>query len=114
MDKVVKEFEKRHRAVTEKHRKLAEGYVTSLNRNGTIEHKPIRRVPFFKLRTLLIAGACFLAFKGLLLTSLGVEGYEGHIGRLASGGIVEKAGAWVMSPDRASLWIAETVQRILA
>lgn len=70
--------------------------------------------PFFKLRTLLIAAACFLAFKGLLLASLGAEGYESRIGRLAAGSTVEKAGAWVMSPDPASLWIAETLQRILA
>lgn len=114
MDKVVAEFEKRHRAVTAKHRRLAEGYVTSLNRNGTIEHRPIRRVPLFKLRTVLVAGAFFLAFKGYLIANLGAEGYESHVGRLALGSTVEKAGAWIMASDPASLWIAEKIQLVLS
>ncbi|EIE51142.1 hypothetical protein [Salipiger aestuarii] len=114
MDKVVEEFEKRHRAVTAKHRKLADGYVTALNRNGTIEHKPIRRVPVFRLRTVLMALGVFLLFKGFILANLGVEDYESRLGHLATGSAFEQAGAWIMATDPASLWLSEKFQAFIS
>ncbi len=113
MDKAVAEFEKRHRAVTARHRRLAEGYVTALNRNGTIEHKPIRRIPFFRARTVVLTLAVFFCFKAYLLFALGAEGYESHLAQLASGTTAEKAGAWAMAIDPASLWLSEKIQLVL-
>lgn len=113
MDKVVQEFERRHRAVTAKHRKLAEGYVTALNRNGTIEHKPLRRVTLMKLKTAVMTLGVFIAFKAYLLANLGLDGYETHIARLSDGSTIEKVGSWIMAMDPASVWFAEKIQYFL-
>ena len=89
MDKGIREFERRHRAVTAKHRRLAEGYVTRLNPNGTIEHKPVRRVRALPLKGLALAVTGFVAFKGYLLASLGPADYATHVAHLGSGSLLE-------------------------
>ncbi|MAE91732.1 hypothetical protein [Salipiger bermudensis] len=110
MDKALYDFDKRQRAVVQKHHKLASGYTTKLNRNGIIEHKPIRRVPFFSLKGLLTAVLGFLVFKGLLCASLGIEEYVARLAHLSQGSALERAGAWLMGADPASLWVASLLQ----
>lgn len=106
MDKSIREFDRRHRAVTAKHRRLAEGYVTRLNPNGTIEQKPVRRVRVLPLKGLALAVTGFIAFKGYLLASLGPADYATHVAHLGSGSLFEQAGSWLMGADPASRWIA--------
>ncbi|EPX75731.1 hypothetical protein [Salipiger mucosus] len=113
MDNAIRNFEKRHRALTAKHRKLAQGYVTQLNRNGTLEHRPIRRTPGFTLKGVLLAVAGFLVFKAYLLASMGPETYAGHLAQLSSGTVAERAGAWVMGVDPATAWVAKLMQGYL-
>ena len=110
MDRALYDFDKRQRAVVQKHHKLANGYITKLNRNGIIEHKPIRRVPFVSLKGLLIAAFGALVFKGLLIASLGIEEYVARLAHLSQGSVLEHAGAWLMGADPASLWIATLLQ----
>ncbi|MCR8546690.1 hypothetical protein M4578_02525 [Salipiger sp. P9] len=114
MDSAIHDFDKRQRAVTAKHRKLAQGYTTKLNRNGTIEHKPIRRVRFLSMKGLLLAVAGVFAFKGYLLASLGTEGYAARIGHLSDGTAIERIGAWLMGADPATLWVALQLQPYLS
>ena len=106
MDKALNDFDKRQRAVVQKHHKLANGYITKLNRNGIFEHKPIRRLPLVSLKSLLITVFCILAFKGLLIAGLGIEDYAARLAHLSQGSTVERAGAWLMGADPASQWIA--------
>lgn len=110
MDKALYDFDKRQRAVVQKHHKLANGYTTKLNRNGIIEHKPIRRVPVVSLKGVLFALLGFFAFKAVLFASLGGEEYLARVAHLAQGTGVERAGAWLMGLDPASLWLATQLQ----
>lgn len=114
MDRTIRDFEKRQRAVQRKHRKLADGYTTRLNRNGVIEHQPIRRIPFLTMKGLLLVAAGFLGFKGILLANLGLEDYAIRIGHLAQGTAVEKVGAWLMGIDPATAWIASGLQTLFS
>lgn len=114
MDSAIRKFDKRQRALRAKHQKLAHGYRTKLNRNGTIEHKPIRRVPFITARGLLLAVVGFLVFKGFVLASLGDAEYADRIGLLSHGTVAEKAGAWMMGLDPATLWVASHLQPYLS
>ena len=109
MDRALKDFDKRQRAVSMKHRRLAQGYVTRLNRNGTIEHRPIKRVPFVSVKALAMILAGFVGFKTLLVANLGPEDYAQRIAHLASGTTVERAGAWLMGQDPASLLLATQI-----
>ena len=113
MESALRSFERRQRAVTQKHRKLARGYVTRLNRNGVIEHKPLRKVKLPRLGGLLIALMFFLVFKGAMLASLGVAHYGEHVALLRDGSLADKLGAWVLGVDPVTLWIGMLLQGIL-
>lgn len=114
MDRALRNFDRRQREVTARHRKLAQGYVTKLNRNGTIEHRPIRRMPAFSVRIALLAVLGFCVFKAFLLASLGIEDYALRIGHLANGTTVERVGAWLMGADPASATLAALIQPYLS
>ncbi|GGG82498.1 hypothetical protein GCM10011415_35280 [Salipiger pallidus] len=107
MDKAYEEFDRRQRKVASKHSKLAQGYVTRLNpKNGTIEHQPIRRVPFVSMKGFALATIGFFCFKAVLVAKLGLEDYAAHLDHLSNGTLLERMGAWVMSTDPATFWIA--------
>ncbi|MGR3375252.1 hypothetical protein [Salipiger abyssi] len=111
MDRALRNFDKRQREVTARHRRLAQGYVTKVNRNGTIEHKPIRRVRAsgISVRLALLAGLCFFVFKAFLLAGLGAEEYALRIGHLANGTLIERAGAWLMGADPVTTALATLI-----
>ncbi|WP_353473150.1 hypothetical protein PVT71_03720 [Salipiger sp. H15] len=114
MESALRSFERRQRAIKEKHRKLAQGYVTKVNRNGVIEHRPIRKLPVPRLRILLFALLGLLAFKGVMLANLGAANYSEHVARLSDGSVADKLGSWVLGVDPATLWIAMHLQALLA
>ncbi len=114
MESALRSFERRQRAVTQKHRKLAQGYITKVNRNGVIEHKPVRKLKTPPLGGLLIALTGFLAFKGVMLANLGTANYAQHVEVLAEGSIADKLGAWVLGVDPVTLWLGVHLQSLLA
>jgi hypothetical protein len=60
---------------------------------------PLRRL------ALLLLGA--VAYKVVLLAIVGEEAYGSRVAALASGGVVERASAWVMQADPATVAAAE-------
>ncbi|WP_417719463.1 hypothetical protein [Salipiger sp.] len=97
-----------------KHRKLAQGYTTRMNRNGTLEHTPIRRIPFLTPRGLLLTLVGFVVFKAIVLANLGPEEYAVRISHLANGTIAEKVGAWMMGLDPATAFLVQYLQPVLS
>lgn len=102
------QFEKRLRRINKRHRKLARGYVTSVNHDGLIIAKPQRHARFPWKGVALIFVALFV-FKGFLHAQLGAATFDDRVGKLANGTTVEKAGAWVMQADPVTLWVSGQV-----
>ena len=113
MNDQYREFASRLKRIGRRHRKLSDGYVTSVNHDGLIVAVPRRRrirVPFAGI-ALLAAGV--LALKGMVHAQLGPEVYEARIAGLAQGGRIERFGAWVMHPDPLTLRISEQAAALM-
>ncbi|MBE9638913.1 hypothetical protein [Salipiger mangrovisoli] len=116
MESALKSFERRQRAVTQKHRKLAQGYVTKISRHGVIEHKPIRKLKTPRVGSLVPVLTVLMgmaAFKGLMLANLGAANYAEHVETLAKGSFADRLGAWVLGVDPVTLWIGIHLQAFL-
>ena len=100
------QFGQRLKRIDRHHRKLARGYVTSINPNGLIVARPSRQTSLFPLRGLFLCLLTLLAFKGFLYAQLGPTAYGERVALLQSGTIVENMGAYAMKADPATVWIA--------
>jgi hypothetical protein len=113
MNEQYRDFGMRLRRIDRRHRKLSDGYVTSVNHDGLIIAVPRRRrirVPFAGIALLAVG---VLALKGMVHAQLGPEVYEARIAGLAQGGQIERAGAWVMQPDPLTLWISQQAATLM-
>lgn len=101
-------FARRLQRIEKRHRKLAHGYVRLKNVDGLLIPVPDRRLHrrSFPLAGLLIALAALTAFKGFLLAYHGPTAYAENLDILATGNAVERVGAWVMSADPLTRWLA--------
>ncbi len=102
-------FVQRLQKIDKRHRKIAQGHVRLKNVDGLLipvpERRPMRRS--FPFVGLLMTFAALTAFKGFLLAYHGPITYADNLQLLASGNVVERAGAWVMSADPATTWLAQ-------
>lgn len=108
-------FNKRLRDIDRKHRKLSRGYVQLVERDGLLVPVSRRRAPRRALpaKGLLLILAGFLLFKAFLLASIGPITYQERVTRLADGTAVEQAGAWAMTADPVTLWVADQIKPLL-
>lgn len=103
------QFEKRLRRIVRSHQRMANGVAYRVDQNGLITAKPRIYNPKFPLRGLiLLVGAAFL-FKGYIYASLGANTYSERVAGLAEGSLIEKAGAWIMQADPATLAVAQVL-----
>jgi hypothetical protein len=106
-------FDRRVRKIDKRHRKLALGYVNSVNHDGLVIARVRRTGINFPFRGLFMVLIVFLIFKGFLHAALGAATYADRVGSLNAGTMAEKFGAYVMAPDVATLWISEQFTRVL-
>ncbi len=101
-------FARRLQRIEKRHRKLAHGYVRLKNVDGLLIPVPGRRLHrrSFPLAGLLMTLAALTAFKAFLLAYHGPIIYAGNLDILASGNAAERAGAWIMSADPLTRWLA--------
>jgi hypothetical protein len=104
------QFGQRLRRIDRHHRKLARGYVTSVNHDGLIVARPRRQTSLFPLRGLFLCLLTLLAFKGFLFAQLGPTAYAERVAMLQSGTVVEKMGAYAMKADPVTLWISGQIR----
>ncbi len=107
------QFDHRVRQLSRKHDAIARGYLVKLRSDGLIETKPRRPRRRISLMPILLFVAAFIAFKGLMIASVGFGTYEDRLTRLQSGTAVEQAGAWLMGMDPVALGIAEKIKPYL-
>jgi len=113
VDVNMKDFGKRVKRINKRHRKLANGYVPSVNHDGLIIAKVRRSGPRFPWKGIALCFLAFFAFKGFLLSQLGETTYNERIGSLSAGTYIEKAGAYAMSADPVTAWVAIQIRTVL-
>lgn len=104
------DFQRRLKRIEKDHRSLSSGYVELEERDGLLV--PVRRVRArrgFPWRGLFLVLLVFLVFKSTLLAHLGPIRYIETHSRMEQGSAVEKAGAWVLRPDPATVYISEKI-----
>jgi len=113
VDLNMKDFGKRVKRINKHHRKLANGYITSVNHDGLIIAKVRRSGPRFPWKGVALCFAAFFIFKGFLLSQLGAVTYDARVSTLEQGTIVEKAGAYAMSADPVTVMISDQIRSVL-
>ncbi|MDX1822305.1 MAG: hypothetical protein ACU0A4_16785 [Paracoccaceae bacterium] len=110
MSDAFQDFDKRLRRIHTKRVKLSNGYVSVVGGDGLIVVKPRRRRSILRLRPLIFVILGFLAFKVIILATLGQPVYEERIEALREGSTVEQAGAWVMQADPWTVMLAQKLR----
>jgi len=105
-------FDRRLKRIVRNHQRMSHGVVHSVNSNGLIVARPRIYNPKFPIKGLLLTVAAMFVFKGFLFASLGAETFNARLAELAAGSTVDKAGAWVMQADTATVAIAGVWQKI--
>ena len=100
------EFGSRIQKIERHHRKLAKGYVKTMNPDGLVVARPNRRSSGLPARGLLLTLAAMLVFKVFLLAQIGIEDYNDRISVLENGSGPEKVGAFAMKLDPVTQWLA--------
>lgn len=106
------DFGARLKRIDRTHRKVAQGYVTSVNHDGLIIAVPRRRrvrVPFGGIALIAMA---VIGFKGLVHAHLGAVAYDERISSLSAGSSVEKVGAWIMQADPVTRAVSQAVSTL--
>lgn len=111
MSQTAENFDRRLKRVNRRHSRMREnGVVARLGRDGLITAHPRRRLPSFPLRGFAILFLAALLYKGFLFAYLGPQTYEGRVGALAEGSVIEQAGAWLLQADPATQAIAGVIR----
>jgi hypothetical protein len=106
-------FTRRGRKLEKQHRRLAQGYVTSVNHDGLVVARVRRSGLRFPFRGILLLAIAFLGFKSFLSANSGESGYAERLALMQQGTIAERAGAWVMQPDVVTVWIAQQISGLI-
>ena len=106
-------FDKRLKRIVRRHDRMAHGVVKTVGSDGLITVRPRVYRPKFPLKGLLMLVVTGFLFKGFLFAVLGTDSYAERVATLESGSVMEQAGAWVMQPDVATVFIADLVKNIL-
>lgn len=113
VDLNMKDFGKRVKRINKRNRKLANGYVSSVNHDGLIIAKVRRSGPRFPWKGIALCFVAFFAFKGFLLSQLGETTFNERISNLEAGTTIERAGAYAMSADPVTVWVASQIHTVL-
>lgn len=106
-------FDKRLKRIVRRHDRMARGVVKTVNADGLIVARPRMYKPRFPLKGLLVLIIAGFLFKGFLFAYLGEAAYADRVAALQQGSVMEKAGAWVMQADPATVYLSGAIQNIL-
>ncbi|NRA99576.1 MAG: hypothetical protein HRU32_07125 [Rhodobacteraceae bacterium] len=102
----LQEFDNRLRRIDRRNRKLAKGFVTSVNQDGLVVAEPRGRGMTFPWRGLLFVLVALMVFKAFVFAQIGAEPYTATVAQLKTGTLVEQIGAWAMTADPLTVQIA--------
>lgn len=105
-------FEKRLGRIVRDHQRMTQGVVHVMRQDGLIVARPRVYNPKFPLRGLILLIGTALLFKGYIYASIGAGSYQERVAQLAEGSMVEKAGAWIMQADVATIAVAQVLNSL--
>jgi len=109
-----KQFLSRVSRLENKHEAMHNGYSARIRSDGLIVIGPKRKIESrISPRSIVLFLAAFILFKGFLIASIGLDGYQGRLSKLHTGSVFEQGGAWIMFVDPLSLWSAKQIGPIL-
>lgn len=106
-------FDKRLKKIGRDRARMAQGYTSRVGKDGLIVFSPKRRQGGFPIKGLLMLAVGFFVFKGIVLAHLGGSVYAQRVETLATGSVVEQAGAFMMQTDPISQGIAHYVRPLI-
>lgn len=106
-------FDKRMERILRKHQNIAHGYVPVLTEDGLIVAAPKKRPLRLPLRLFATTLILAMAFKVMLFVAIGQAAYNERVAALQAGGEWERVGAWIMTADPVTVWLAEQVRVVL-
>ncbi|MGJ8605726.1 MAG: hypothetical protein ACSHXH_16535 [Marivita sp.] len=107
-------FDERYRKVLKRHRQLSRGYVTKLEKNGVITHRPNRQIrDAFSFSMIFLPIGVLFFLKACIVTLLGEEGYVQQVEVLRNGGFVEQMGALIMQIDPITAPLARLLGNVI-
>jgi len=107
-------FLSRVRRLESKHDAMHQGYSARVRSDGLIVVGPAKKIESrISARSILLFLAAFILFKGFLIASIGLVGYQERLTKLQAGSILEQGGAMIMFADPLSLWSAEQIGPVL-
>lgn len=103
-------FDQRVAVLKKAHRKGRRVYVPIAGPDGVVYvRKPQSKFANLPFRGVLLLVVGLALFKGLAIAQFGAVGYDERLSALREGTVIEQAGAWVMQPDRVSLFFAAKI-----
>lgn len=106
-------FDKRLKKIVKRHDRMSNGVTRRVNSDGLIVARPRLYKPKFPLKGLIVVLFLGLLFKGFLFAYLGEVNYMERVAALEAGTLMEKAGAWIMQPDPATMIVAGGIEAII-
>lgn len=106
-------FQSRLKHINRKHTAMSEGFSAKMRPDGLLVIQPRRVQSRISARTVVIFAGAFLLFKGFLMAALGFSSYDERVRTLAEGSALERAGAFIMQADPASVYIAQKIGPVL-
>ncbi len=106
------QFGQRVQKINTAHRKLAGGYVTTINDDGLMVARPHRKSSHQMMRSLFFCLIIMMAFKAFLYAQTGEQAYLQRVALLQNGTIVEQVGGYVMYADPITVWVSGLVSTV--
>lgn len=107
------DFEVRMNKINRRHKRLSRGYVMSVNHDGLIIAQPKARQSWIPWRGILFVLVGTILVKAVMLAQVGTESYDARVTTLSAGNQLEKVGAYVLTADPATRWIAAQIAPFL-
>ncbi|SMC10734.1 hypothetical protein ROA7745_00541 [Roseovarius aestuarii] len=105
-------FEDRLEKIDTKHAKMARGYKGTIDRDGLIVFRPVRRRAGVPVKAIVVLLIGFFVFKGMVMAHTGASIYEERVAALKNGTLIEQVGAFAMQPDPVTVGVATQLGHI--
>ncbi len=103
------QFGQRLHNIDRNHRKLAKGYITSMNHDGLLVARPRPKEVRLTWRGVAYVVIIMMAFKVFLYAQIGAEAYQERVVALQNGSFAQQIGSYAMAADPITAALANAI-----